>query len=100
MYGFVSAIIHTEGGTMRMPRCLPNGALVGYTLVRHLGFMLDELSSQGLELWQDEYCRWHWRWSGSALQAERGFWALGEAIVDAVVTRYPTTFDSQPLDEL
>lgn len=79
--------------------CPQNGALVGYTLVRHLGFMLDELSSQGLELWLDERCSWHWRWRGSALQAERGFWALGEAVVDAVVTRYPTTFDSQALDE-
>jgi hypothetical protein len=27
------------------------------------------------------------------LQAERGFWALGEAIVDTVVMRYPAAFD-------
>lgn len=40
--------------------------------------MLDELSSQGLELWQDERRRWRWRWLGVDLQAERGFWALGE----------------------
>jgi hypothetical protein len=51
------------------------------------------LSSQGLELWQDERRRWRWRWLGVELQAERGFWALGEAIVDAVVSRYPAAFD-------
>jgi len=84
---------------MLMPLSPPNGALVGYTLVRHLGLMLDELSSQGLELWLDERRSWHWRWRGSTLQAERGFWALGEALVDAVVARYPTIFDSQALDE-
>ncbi len=27
---------------------------ISYTLLRHLGFMLDELSAQGLTLWQDE----------------------------------------------
>jgi hypothetical protein len=74
--------------------CSPNGALVGYTLVRHLGLILDELSSQGLELWLDERRSWYWRWLDTPLQAERGFWALGEALVDAVVTRYPATFDS------
>jgi hypothetical protein len=47
------------------------------------------LSSQGLGLWQDE----RRRWLGMELQAERGFWALGEAIVDAVVARYPAAFD-------
>ena len=26
-------------------------------------------------------------------------WALGEAVVDAVVTRYPAAFDRQALDE-
>jgi len=51
------------------------------------------LSSQGLELWQDERRRWRWRWLGVELQVERGFWALGEAIVDAVVSRYPAAFD-------
>ena len=84
---------------MLMPPCPPNGALVGYTLVRYLGFVLDELSSQGLELWLDEHSGWHWRWRGAALQTDRGFWALGEAIVDAVVTRYPATFETQALDE-
>jgi hypothetical protein len=75
------------------PLCPPNTALISYALVRHIGLILDELSSQGLELWQDERRRWHWRWLGTEIQAERGFWALGEAIVDAVVTRYPAAFD-------
>ena len=74
------------------PLCPPNAALISYTFVRHIGLMLDELSSQGLELWQDERHRWRWRWLGVDLQAERGFWALGEAVVDAVVTRYPGAF--------
>ena len=76
------------------PRCPPDPTAIGYTLIRHVGLVLDELSSQWLQVWQDERCRWRWRWLGTQIQAERGFWALGEAIVDAVVTRYPTTFDS------
>lgn len=74
--------------------CAPNAALVGYTFVRHLSFILDELSSQGLELWRDEQRSWRWRWADTPLQAERGFWAIGEALVDAVVTRYLALFDS------
>jgi len=75
------------------PLCSPNAAAISYTFVRHLGLMLDELSCQGLQLWiQDQ--RWHWRWLGTSLEAERGFWALGEAIVDAVVARFPDAFDS------
>jgi hypothetical protein len=74
------------------PRCPPNAPLVGYTFVRHLGLILDELSSQGLELWVDERRRWHWRWLGTTAQSERGFWAMGEALVDAVVARYPSVF--------
>ncbi len=78
-----------------------NAALVGYTFVRHVGFILDELSSQGLDLWRDADQRWHWRWIGTPYQAERGFWAIGEAIVDAVVMqRYPHTFASTPPDLL
>src|SRR5262245_29923728 len=76
------------------PLCPPNATIISYTFLRHLGLMLDELSAQGLEVWQDERRRWRWRWRGAELQAERGFWALGEAIVDAVVTRYPAAFDS------
>lgn len=80
-------------------RCPYNPALVGYTFLRHIGFILDELSSQGLELWQDERASWHWRWSGTDVRTERGFWALGEAIVDAVATRYPTVFDASGMNE-
>src|SRR5690349_16594219 len=80
------------------PLCSPNATAISYTLIRHIGLILDELSSQGLQVWQDECRRWRWRWIGTQVQAERGFWALGEAIVDAVVTRYPTTFDSQVLN--
>jgi hypothetical protein len=81
------------------PLCPPNAAAISYTLIRHIGLVLDELSSQGLQVWQDERRRWRWHWTGTQVQAERGFWAIGEAIVDAVVTRYPATFDSQALDE-
>ena len=41
-----------------------------------------------------------WRWSGTDVRAERGFWALGEAIVDAVVARYPTVFDGSGMNEI
>jgi hypothetical protein len=70
-----------------------NATVISYTLLRHLGFMLDELSAQGLEIWCDEQHRWHWRWLTTQFASERGFWALGEAIVDAVVTRYPAAFN-------
>lgn len=79
----------------QMPQCSHSPAMVGYAFVRHVGLILDELSAQGLVLWQDERASWHWRWSGSDIQAERGFWALGEAIVDAVVARYPKEFDGR-----
>jgi hypothetical protein len=82
-----------------LPLCPTNTALVGYTFVRHIGFILDELSSQGMDLWRDERQRWHWRWQGTAFQSERGFWALGEAIVDAVVARYPSGFDASAIGE-
>lgn len=79
------------------PRCPPNPVAIGYTLIRHTGFVLDELSAQGLELWQDERRRWRWRWIGTDLQSARGFWAMGEALVDAVVIRFPAVFDTQAL---
>jgi len=79
--------------------CSPNAAAISYTFLRHLGFMLDELSAQGLAIWQDEHGRWRWRWHATDLSSERGFWALGEAVVDAVATRYPALFDSTALLE-
>jgi hypothetical protein len=81
------------------PLCPPDAAAISYTLIRHIALVLDELSSQGLEVWQDECRRWRWHWIGTQVQAERGFWALGEAIVDAVVSRYPTAFDSAAVFE-
>lgn len=60
--------------------------------------MLDELSVQGLEVWRDGAQTWYWGWTATALVAEQGFWALGEAIVDAVMTRYPAAFDSTAVD--
>ncbi len=69
-----------------------DATVISYTLLRHLGLMLDELSAQGLRIWQDERHRWHWAWTATEARSERGFWALGEAIVDAVVTRYPAAF--------
>ena len=76
-----------------VPLCSPNATAIGYTLLRQLGLMLDELSAQGLAVWQDDRHAWRWHWLATDLQSERGFWALGEAIVDAVVARYPTAFD-------
>ncbi len=83
-----------------MPCSPHNAAIVGYAFVRHIGFILDELSSQGLVLWQDERASWRWRWSGTDIRAERGFWALGEAVVDAVVARYPAVFDGGSIDDI
>ena len=81
-------------GELHEQMCPPDAIAISYTLLRHLGLMLDELSAQGLTVWQDERRAWHWRWTATGLQAERGFWALGEATMDAVVTRYPAAFDS------
>lgn len=74
------------------PLCPPSAPAISYTLLRQLGLALDELSAQGLMLWQDERRSWRWAWVETGLEAERGFWALGEAIVDAVVARYPAAF--------
>ncbi|MFP4439363.1 MAG: hypothetical protein ACLFVO_19145 [Chloroflexaceae bacterium] len=83
---------------MQAPLCPSSAAIISYTFLRHLGLILDELSAQGLQVWQDEDQAWCWAWTATELQAERGFWALGEAIVDAVVTRYPAAFDSRALE--
>jgi hypothetical protein len=78
--------------------CPPDAIAISYTLLRHLGLMLDELSAQGLEVWRDEQHGWQWQWLGTELHAARGFWALGEAIVDAVVTRYPGVFATEAVE--
>jgi hypothetical protein len=79
----------------RTPLEPADARVISYTLLRHLGFMLDELSAQGLTLWQDERQAWRWAWMATEVQAERGFWSIGEAVVDAVVTRYPVAFATE-----
>ena len=75
-----------------MPIVSPSAAATAYTFLRHTGFILDELSAQGLVLWLDDDDCWRWRWQGTELEAARGFWAIGEAVVDAVIGRFPETF--------
>jgi hypothetical protein len=84
---------------MQVPLCPPDAVAISYTFLRHLGLMLDELSAQGLQVWQDERHAWRWAWGATGLQTERGFWALGEAVVDAVVTRFPAAFDTYEREE-
>jgi hypothetical protein len=69
-----------------------SGPAAAYLFLRHTGFILDELSAQGLVLWLDEKNRWQWRWRTTDLKSTGGFWAMGEAVVDAVIARYPETF--------
>jgi hypothetical protein len=82
-------------GDRRIPLEPADATAISYTLLRHLGFMLDELSAQGLTLWQDERQAWRWAWAATAYHSERGFWSIGEAVVDAVVTRYPAAFATE-----
>lgn len=77
---------------MQTPHCVPNATVISYTLLRHLGLMLDELSAQGLMVRVDDGGRWYWQWVGTDLSSHRGFWAIGEAIVDAVIARFPDGF--------
>jgi hypothetical protein len=79
---------------------LPSVSTVAYTFLRHIGFILDELCAQGLVLWLDENDRWHWRWQGTDLESTQGFWAIGEALVDAVIGRFPETFSTPYETEL
>ena len=66
--------------------------MTAYTFLRHTGFILDELCAQRLVLWLDDDGRWHWRWQGTDLKSSQGFWAMGEALVDGVIGRFPQTF--------
>ena len=76
-----------------------DAAMISYSLLRHLGFMLDELSAQGLRVWQNTNERWCWAWAETSYHSERGFWSIGEAIVDAVVMRFPAAFGTQEREE-
>lgn len=71
----------------------PSPAILGHTLLRNVGAVLDECSAQGLQVWPDETGRWYWRWVGTELEGQRGLWAMGEAVVDAVATRFPDYFE-------
>lgn len=75
-----------------MPINRPNGAATAYAFLRHTGYILDELTAQGLVLGLDDDDRWQWRWQGTELKSTQGFWAIGEAVVDAVIGRFPKTF--------
>ena len=81
-----------SGNSQTLPICPPSATAAAYTFLRHTGFILDELCAQGLILWIDDDNRWHWRWQGIDLKSSYGFWAIGEALVDAVIGRYPETF--------
>lgn len=81
-----------NGNSCAMPICSPSATTAAYTFLRHTGFILDELCAQGLVLWLDDNDRWQWRWQGTELKSSYGFWAIGEALVDAVIGRFPETF--------
>lgn len=87
-----------SGNSLNMPILPADGNTTAYTLLRHTGFILDELCAQGLIFWIEDN-RWHWRWRGTELKSTYGFWAIGEALVDAVVSRFPETFTSNCYSE-
>jgi hypothetical protein len=70
--------------------------VICYTMLRYLGHILNEISTQGIDLWCDEQRAWHWRWLDTDMQAQHGLWSLGDALVDAVATRYPHAFQPPP----
>ncbi|KAA3659234.1 MAG: hypothetical protein DWQ04_22935, partial [Chloroflexi bacterium] len=80
------------GNSCAMPIVPSSATAAAYTFLRHTGFILDELSAQGLVLWLNDDGRWHWCWQGTNLKSTQGFWAMGEALVDAVIGRFPETF--------
>ena len=86
--------IVSDSASHALPLCEANSAVTAYTFLRHTGFILDELSAQGMVLWLDENNRWYWRWEGTDLKSSSGFWAIGEAVVDAVIGRFPENFSS------
>lgn len=53
-----------SGSSQTIPICQPSATATAYTFLRHTGFILDELSAQGLVLWPDDDRRWRWRWQG------------------------------------
>jgi len=84
--------IVSDSASHALPLCPASAAVTAYTILRHTGFTLDELSAPGLVLWLDDNDRWHWRWQGTDLKSAYGCWAIGEAVVDAIIGRFPETF--------
>ncbi len=61
---------------------------IGYSFTLVLGYLLDDLGRQGLDLWRDDQRRWHWRWLGTRLTSRAGIGNLGEAVIDALEVRF------------
>ncbi|KAA3655946.1 MAG: hypothetical protein DWQ04_32485 [Chloroflexi bacterium] len=74
------------------PISTPSAEGIAYAFLRHTGYVLDELSAQGLVIWLDDNDCWQWYWRGTDLKSTQGFWAMGEAVVDGVNGRFPQTF--------
>ena len=95
--------IVSDSSSHALPRYPASGPATAYTFLRHTGFILDELCAQGLLFWVGGNGRWHWRRQGTELKSTHSFWAMGEALVDAVMARYPQTFavpfPSEKLDQ-
>jgi len=88
----MNGAIVSDSVSRALPAYPASGAAAAYTFLRHTGYILDELCAQGLILWLDDNDRWQWRWQGTELKSTQGFWAMGEALVDAVNGRFPETF--------
>ena len=88
----MNGAIVSDSVSCALPACPASGAAAAYTFLRHTGFILDELCAQGLVLWLDDDGRWQWHWQGTELKSTQGFWAIGEALVDGVIGRFPETF--------
>jgi hypothetical protein len=61
------------------------GPALAYTFLRHTGFLLDELSAEGLLLWPDENGHfdrlsagcWQWRWQATPYNPAAAFGPWG-----------------------
>ncbi len=74
---------------MNRESAVPDTVLaIGYSFTLVLGYLLDDLSRQGLDLWRDAERRWHWRWLDTQLESQAGLANLGEAVIDALEVRF------------
>ena len=81
--------------TIHLPTPLvsPSAKALSHLMVQSVCAILDELSAQGLLVWFDEEEKqWHWHWRDTGKIASGGFWALGEAVADALISRFPEAF--------